>query len=556
MASAGGSVDPLRIPFAQLQAAFDRRFGLSRRGGGSSSANAGAAGVAAAAAAAAGLDLPSACSAVEAVAVAAGQTPAKAWLVASDAFLAAVTRIAAAFASAAAAIAAGDEGSRGSPALGDAPPPLSELRPAVYGLAHILHGLCVSVDAQVAARLAEQGVDVAQWKELQRLAMPRAQEEEGDGGSASGAATPAAAAATEDTPAAVEARIRRLMDRCEGVVPLLASLADAAAAGAGGGGGGGMAGGGDRGGGSSAFSSAPVARKGFVDTPAGGGGGGGATRELVAQTLLAIAEHPWARGRLVAAGALPLLSGLAGRSDAAASTAGGGHADSDAASAAAAAATTLECALSAGQATARILITTPPSLVPPQQLLEAVPALLRVARDSASGLQQFEAILGLTNVASVSREAQEAIAGRRGGLGAIEVCQFSESLPLRRAGTECLTNLSVTAAGRRLIAQTRLPLWIALAREWGGASGPSSSSSAPPEASGGAATAAQGDPDGLSSAALGGLAMALGSYFDAVADDDSGDGAAELAARAAVGRYVDHGGSVREEERRVPRSAL
>lgn len=130
----------------------------------------------------------------------------------------------------------------------------------------------------------------------------------------------------------------------------------------------------------------------------------------------------------------------------------------------------------------------------------------------------------------MSAETKEAIAGRPGALGSIEVCQFSENPLLRRAGTECLANLATTERGRRLITDSRLSLWLALAHEWTGPTG---------SVSGGGA---DGGPDvQLASAALGGLAMALGSLFDAVVEEESGSGSAELAARKAVRRFVAQG---------------
>jgi hypothetical protein len=541
------------------------------------------------------VDLEAASKAVEALAVLAGHTRTKAALVGSRGNLRALTRLAAAVvagletqrrlrraqlaaaerASLAAAGADGDDDAAAvaaDAAVARAGGPLlrAELRPAAYGLAYILHCVTISRTRQQEMKLAEMDVDVAQWRELQRLLTPSELREAGvvapEGGEA------------EDPQPAVEGRVRALLGSGTDTLSLLSALSeavrglddDAAAAAAG------------------ASSAGPVgdspaakreAEARAADAAASArASNGAATRDLVAATLGNIAEWQWARGQLVAAGALPLLLDVA--------TADGGGGSGATAASAAAPSVSLEGALAAANAISRILITTNPALIPPGQVADVVPALLRVCRESSSDLQQFEAAMALTNVASSGGDSKAALV-KRGGLPAVEFVQFSEHAMLRRAGTECLANLATTDEGARLITGSdRVGLWLALARgyEAGGGSGSSEGDGeggggkAAPRPGGkkrgggkGAAAAAtdsggavpktaaeaaaflkkrrtgggggKGDDrdNATAAAAAGGLAMALGHLVDA-RPSSSRDPRVHAEARAAVYRFVDAGG--------------
>ncbi|RHY26717.1 hypothetical protein DYB32_007348 [Aphanomyces invadans] len=92
----------------------------------------------------------------------------------------------------------------------------------------------------------------------------------------------------------------------------------------------------------------------------------------------------------------------------------------------------------AQQAIAKILITTNPNLIPSAQLLSAVQPLRALCQNKHdSALLQFEALMALTNIASVSMETK----ARYVWLSAIQYLQFSDHHLVRRAATECLTNL-------------------------------------------------------------------------------------------------------------------
>ena len=53
----------------------------------------------------------------------------------------------------------------------------------------------------------------------------------------------------------------------------------------------------------------------------------------------------------------------------------------------------------------------------------------------------FEALLGLTNLASVDDATKNRITSEKGGVRALEYLQFSDHELVRRAATECMTNL-------------------------------------------------------------------------------------------------------------------
>ncbi|KAF0699296.1 Aste57867_10138 [Aphanomyces stellatus] len=93
----------------------------------------------------------------------------------------------------------------------------------------------------------------------------------------------------------------------------------------------------------------------------------------------------------------------------------------------------------AQQAIAKILITTNPNLIPSAQLLSAVQPLRTLCKHD-SALLQFEALMALTNIASVSLETKARVLADQ-GLSAIQYLQFSDHTLVRRAATECLTNL-------------------------------------------------------------------------------------------------------------------
>ena len=70
---------------------------------------------------------------------------------------------------------------------------------------------------------------------------------------------------------------------------------------------------------------------------------------------------------------------------------------------------------SATHAIAKVLVTTNPNLLTPAQRMGAIAPLLRLCREpKSSNLEQFEALLALTNIASVGDDEKARIVNERG----------------------------------------------------------------------------------------------------------------------------------------------
>ncbi|OQS05354.1 unc-45 family protein [Thraustotheca clavata] len=118
----------------------------------------------------------------------------------------------------------------------------------------------------------------------------------------------------------------------------------------------------------------------------------------------------------------------------------------------------------AQHAVAKILITTNPNLIPSSQLLSSIHPLINLLKEkSESTLIQFEALMALTNVASVSEETKRRILSNN-GLMTIQYLQFSDHNMVRRAATECLTNLlPCDEVLEKIFCQPdKIRLWLAL----------------------------------------------------------------------------------------------
>ncbi|XP_065053544.1 protein unc-45 homolog B-like [Rhopilema esculentum] len=97
----------------------------------------------------------------------------------------------------------------------------------------------------------------------------------------------------------------------------------------------------------------------------------------------------------------------------------------------------------AAQAIAKIGITTNPTLAfPGQRCLEVVRPLIRLLGPDKKGLQQFEALMALTNLAQVGDDIRRRIIKEKGIIG-LEVFMFEEHEQLRLAATECMCNMAM-----------------------------------------------------------------------------------------------------------------
>ncbi|XP_063230294.1 protein unc-45 homolog A [Bacillus rossius redtenbacheri] len=96
----------------------------------------------------------------------------------------------------------------------------------------------------------------------------------------------------------------------------------------------------------------------------------------------------------------------------------------------------------AAQALARIGITINPEVAfPGQRCVEVVRPLLSLLHQDCSALENFEALLALCNLASVSETVRQRIV-KEGGVSLVESYMYEEHEMLRRAATQVMTNLA------------------------------------------------------------------------------------------------------------------
>ncbi|KAG6599715.1 unc-45 family protein [Phytophthora cinnamomi] len=118
----------------------------------------------------------------------------------------------------------------------------------------------------------------------------------------------------------------------------------------------------------------------------------------------------------------------------------------------------------AGQAMAKILISTNPNLIPSSSLFSSIRPLLDLCKGDQQ-LLQFEALMALTNIASVSEETKARIVGEPQGLSTLQYLQFSEHELVRRAATEAICNLlpNDKVIEQVFMNEEKVRLWIAFA---------------------------------------------------------------------------------------------
>ncbi|GIY72086.1 protein unc-45 homolog B [Caerostris darwini] len=100
--------------------------------------------------------------------------------------------------------------------------------------------------------------------------------------------------------------------------------------------------------------------------------------------------------------------------------------------------------LTAAQALSRIAITMNPEVAfPGQRCAEVVRPIMALLHPECKGLQNFEALMALTNLAPVSPSVRERIL-KDAGITKIEEYMYQDHEMLRRAATQCLANLMVS----------------------------------------------------------------------------------------------------------------
>ncbi|XP_004852859.1 protein unc-45 homolog A isoform X1 [Heterocephalus glaber] len=98
----------------------------------------------------------------------------------------------------------------------------------------------------------------------------------------------------------------------------------------------------------------------------------------------------------------------------------------------------------AAQALARFTITSNPEMTfPGERIYEVVRPLVSLLHLDRSGLQNFEALMALTNLAGISERLRQKILKEK-AVPMIESYMFEEHEMLRRAATECMCNLALS----------------------------------------------------------------------------------------------------------------
>ena len=140
-------------------------------------------------------------------------------------------------------------------------------------------------------------------------------------------------------------------------------------------------------------------------------------RELICRVFNAICEQKEHRGKVVSSGGARALLNMALEKN------------------------TAKGKLQAGQALARIGITMNPEVAfPGQRSVEVVRPIMELLHIECNALQNFEALMALTNLSTVSESIRNRIM-KDCGLSKIENYMFEEHEMLRRAATECVNNL-------------------------------------------------------------------------------------------------------------------
>ena len=144
-----------------------------------------------------------------------------------------------------------------------------------------------------------------------------------------------------------------------------------------------------------------------------------AAKELIARIMNALAEIEPVRGRLIQQGAVTLLMSLA-QSDSK-------HPE--------------RSCIIATHALARLGITINPELVyQGQRLIAVIKPLKRLLKPECTALQNFEALLALTNIAQAGETARSHILNDN-GFSLIEALMFEDHDMIRRAAVQCVVNL-------------------------------------------------------------------------------------------------------------------
>lgn len=115
----------------------------------------------------------------------------------------------------------------------------------------------------------------------------------------------------------------------------------------------------------------------------------------------------------------------------------------------------------AAHAIAKTLVTTNPTILSEHLRLGCIKPLVFLCKDvDASNLQQFEALLALTNLTSCGSVEHEKFVAEK-GISSAHYLMFSDHMMVRRAATEVLCNLSTNEKLLKIMrAPEKVRLWL------------------------------------------------------------------------------------------------
>jgi hypothetical protein len=116
---------------------------------------------------------------------------------------------------------------------------------------------------------------------------------------------------------------------------------------------------------------------------------------------------------------------------------------------------------------AKLLVTTNPNSLNTSQCMGSIQPLLQLIKDNdSSDLQIFEALLSLTNLASLNESTIQHIVSEK-GITILSYTMFSDHTMVRRAATECMSNLvSHPSMMEYLSVSDNLKVWVAFGMDY------------------------------------------------------------------------------------------
>ena len=167
------------------------------------------------------------------------------------------------------------------------------------------------------------------------------------------------------------------------------------------------------------------------------------SREMISRVFNAICEQPDLRGKVVQQGGVKALLSLFTSSN------------------------TERGKIIAAQALARIGISMDPKVsFPGQRTIEVIRPLIRLLDVECSALENFEALLALTNLAQIDESTQRSIM-KNAGFSKIEHYIYDDHPMLKRASTQCVTNMITNPDVVKIFEEDndRVKYWLYLCSE-------------------------------------------------------------------------------------------